>query len=295
MSFPMDDRMVLAYVGWLIAVRKVSSATISQYISGLRVAHLKQGVMPGNLKPALVAAVIKGKEHEEGKSETKIPRLAMSIPVMRLLKALLTQSSMALADKRLLWAISCMAFHGSFRIHELLSRSTNTFDPTTTLLGCNVRKLEQDIDGTKEIILAVHLKCPKEDKLQQGVTVELFSTKTVTCPVTAWLKWQKVSKVASSPTKPAFRREDGSCMTGIKFNTEIKSVLGKVINYNSKKYLSHSFRAGLASMMASAGYRDEEIMRQGRWHSSAFKLYCKTGRASRLREQRDLALKVSQI
>ena len=74
MSFPMDDRMVLAYVGWLIAVRKVSSATISQYNSGLRVAHLKQGVMPGNLKPALVAAVIKGKEHEEGKSETKIPR-----------------------------------------------------------------------------------------------------------------------------------------------------------------------------------------------------------------------------
>ena len=109
------------------------------------------------------------------------------------------------------------------------------------------------------------------------------------------MKWEKVSKVPHSPTKPAFRKEDGSCMTGNKFNKEIKSVLGKVINDNSKKYLSHSFRAGLASMMASAGYKDEEIMRQGRWHSSAFKLYCKTGRASRLREQRELAMKVSKI
>ena len=136
----MDDRMVLAYVGWLIAVRKVSAATISQYISGLRVAHLKHGVMPGNLKPALIAAIIKGKEHEEGKLNSKIPRLAMTIPVMKLLKALLTASNMPLAKKRLIWAISCMAFHGSFRIHELLSRSTHKFDPTTTLLGCNIRQ-----------------------------------------------------------------------------------------------------------------------------------------------------------
>ena len=109
-------------------------------MSGLRVAHLKHGVMPGNLKPALVAAIIKGREHEEGKLNSKIPRLAMTIPVMKLLKALLTDSSMTLVKKRLLWAISCLAFHGSFRIHELLSRSTHTFDPTTTLLSCNIRQ-----------------------------------------------------------------------------------------------------------------------------------------------------------
>ena len=151
------------------------------------------------------------------------------------------------------------------------------------------------MDGVKEVFLTVYLKCPKEDKLQQGVTVELFSTNTVTCPVTAWSKWKQVSKVACCPSKPAFRKEDGSCMTDNQFNKDIESILGKVINYNTKKYLSHSFRAGLASMMASSGYRDEEIMRQGRWHSEAFKLYCKTGRASRLREQRELARKVAGI
>ena len=157
------------------------------------------------------------------------------------------------------------------------------------------RKTEQNIGGVNETVLSIHLKCPKEDKLQNGVDVELFSTNTITCPVAAWMKWQKVSKVSHCQTKPAFRKEDGGCMTGNQFNKDIKSVLGKVINYNENKYLSHSFRAGLASMMAASGYSDNEIMRQGRWHSKAFQLYCKTGRASRLREQRDLARKVSSM
>ena len=78
-------------------------------------------------------------------------------------------------------------------------------------------------------------------------------------------------------------------MTGNLFNKELKALLGKYVNYDEKKYLSHSFRSGFASMMASAGYSDEEIMRQGRWHSKAFLLYCKTGRSTRLREQRELA------
>ena len=72
-------------------------------------------------------------------------------------------------------------------------------------------------------------------------------------------------------------------------------MLGKVINYDKNKYLSHSFQAGLASMMAASGYSDEEIMRQGRWHSRAFQLYGKTGWACRLKEQRDLAKKVAQL
>ena len=65
-------------------------------------------------------------------------------------------------------------------------------------------------------------------------------------------------------------------MTGARFNTELKKLLGKYIDYNKSMFLGHSFRAGFASMMASAGYSDQEIMRQGRWHSSAFSAYCKT-------------------
>jgi hypothetical protein len=140
MTFPMDDRMVVTYVGWLIVGRKVSSASINQYLSGLRVAHLKHGVMPKNLRSDMLSAIIKGKENEENSTQKKIPRLAMTMPVLKLLKGLLSASELDLSRKRLVWAVSCMAFHGSFRIHELLSREALTYDPKTTLLGCDIRE-----------------------------------------------------------------------------------------------------------------------------------------------------------
>ena len=113
----------------------------------------------------------------------------------------------------------------------------------------------------------IHLTSPKEDKLRSGVTVELFAAGTISCPLNAFQKWKAISSRGISATLPAFRLPNGRCYTGNDFNKDIKSLLGKHINYDEKRYLSHSFRAGMASMMAAAGFSDSEIMRQGRWHS----------------------------
>ena len=98
-----------------------------------------------------------------------------------------------------------------------------------------------------------------------------------------------MAKCRLASAKPIFREGDGKCLTGANFNTELKSLLGEYIDYDKSRFLSHSFRAGFASMMAAAGYSDQEIMRQGRWHSQAFAAYCKTGRGNRLKEQREIA------
>ena len=161
---------------------------------------------------------------------------------------------MSLENKRLLWTICCMAFHCSFRIHELLSKEERTYDHTTTLLGADIRKISTCIDSQSEELLIVHLKNPKEDKLRLGVNVELFSTGTFSCPVSAWTKWRNAATCRLSATKPVFRHGNGKCMTGNNFNKEIKALLGKFIDYDKKKFFSHSFRAGFASMMAAAGY-----------------------------------------
>jgi hypothetical protein len=91
--------------------------------------------------------------------------------------------------KRMLRAVCCMAFHGSFRIHELLSKNEGSFDPKTTLLGCDLRILKVEVDGENKEVMAVHLKNCKEDRLCKGVTVELFSTGTLSCPIMALVKW----------------------------------------------------------------------------------------------------------
>ena len=175
------------------------------------------------------------------------------------------------------------------------SRNKTIFEPNTTILGSDVRLIQTRIEGKDEEVLIVHLKSLKEGAISAGVDVELFGTGTISCPVSAWKKWRQVDKYRLSPTKPVFRTHDGTCFTGAQFNDSLKLLLGKYVNYEKNKFLSHSFRAGMASMMALAGYSDEEIMRQGRWHSQAFKLYCKTGRSTRLREQRDLARTLTNL
>ena len=84
--FPMDDRMILAYVGWLMSVRKVSAASIKKYLSALRTVHLKNGYLPRNLRPDIINIIIKGREQEDHKE--KVPRLTMTLPVLKLLKKL---------------------------------------------------------------------------------------------------------------------------------------------------------------------------------------------------------------
>ena len=89
----MTNRMILAFVGWLIEERKVSASSIKQYLAGLRTIHLKHGCMPGNLRPDIVNAVIKGQEQEDSRKE-KCPRLEMTLPVLKLMKKLISNSSM---------------------------------------------------------------------------------------------------------------------------------------------------------------------------------------------------------
>ena len=110
--------MILAFIGWLIDARKVGESTIEKYLSGLRIVHLKNGYLPGNLRPELARAILRG--HSQTKAKEKAPRLPMALPVMRLLKRLLTNSNLPISKKRLLWVVCCLAFHGSFRIHEIL-------------------------------------------------------------------------------------------------------------------------------------------------------------------------------
>ena len=113
-----------------------------------------------------------------------------------------------------------------------------------------------------EELLVVRLKSPKEEAIAKGINVELFATGTFSRPVRAWKNWRKADRYNLVPIKPVFRTSDGRCFTGAQFNKELKSLLGKYVDYNKHKFSSHSFQAGMASMMALAGYGEPKIMRQ---------------------------------
>jgi hypothetical protein len=291
LRLPFGTTETLMYIGWLKDARKVSVGTIEKYLSGIRLMHLKKGFNVPALRPDIVKSVLVGMEQQENvekRLKGKAERLAVTTTVLKLIKHKLTKKKWTLEKKRLVWTVCLTAFHGSFRIHEILAKDGLKFDPSAVLLGKDISVEDWTDKGESIKVLKVWLKSPKEQRKGQGIMVEVFETKSEFCPVAAFKKWRNVSKVAMSKTKPAFRLENGSLYTGKSFNDDLKALLSKHIDYNKNKILAHSFRAGLATVMAQNGYSDGEIMRIGRWNSSAFLCYVKLNRLKRMKISREI-------
>ncbi len=121
-------------------MRKVKASTINSYLAGIRQQHIMLGLEPPCLRNNLVKLVLKGKSHMDGIESREAPgRLPMTISMMKLLKQATRSWEANLLDKLLMWAISTVAFHGGFRIHELLCKSESVFDPNFTLLGSDIK------------------------------------------------------------------------------------------------------------------------------------------------------------
>ena len=296
LRFPFGERETLTYIGWLADSRKVSAKIIEKYLSGLRMVHMKKGYNVPALRPEIVKAILTGlaqRERVDLRLGNKAERLPVTVSVLDLIRHELMKSPWPVARKRMILTVCYLAFFGSFRIHEILAREKMTFDAQTTLLGNNIRVEYWQEKETN--VMKIWLKSPKELRKGTGIAVEIFPTNNYLCPIRAFNKWRKVSKMAKTGAKPVFRHEDGSNYTGKEFNLDLKKLLGKHLDYRKGKILSHSFRAGLATMMAQNGYSDEDIMRTGRWNSSAFLAYCKLGRVRRMAVSQELAARLANV
>ena len=58
---------------------------------------------------------------------------------------------------------------------------------------------------------------------------------------------------------------------------------------------NHSFRAGVATLMAAHGYPEQDIMAAGRWKSGAFLAYAKLPRLHRAKFAATLSSKLMTI
>ena len=65
MSLPFNLTKTLNYVGYLLYERKVTAKTVGQYLSGVRMLHLCQGLDISCLRPDILSLILKGREHWE--------------------------------------------------------------------------------------------------------------------------------------------------------------------------------------------------------------------------------------
>lgn len=289
LSLPLNQEKLLVFVTWLLA-RKLTAKTINAYLSGLRQVHLAQGIPIPILRPSLIQQLLTGAtnmDHIRNHLGQKPARLPVTPTIMKLFKLDLKDSNLTREMKRLVWAIATLCFNGAFRIHELLSRTSRQFDPNFTLLGRDVKLKTIKISNKNVTILQVKIKSPKTDRIGAGTIVDVYESGGPLCPLKAYTKWKAVS-THENKNLPQFIDDQGIPFTGKRFNTILKNSLGTYIDYSKGKITSHSFRAGIASLLGVLGYSEEDIQAVGRWSSRAYLAYLKLPRTRRLEMARSI-------
>lgn len=281
-TFPMDQNQTLRFIAFLFDARNLKALTVSKILSGLRMIHLTEGHPEPSLRPAIVKLILKGKANYDEEEARSLPkRLAVTIKVLELLKiSLQLDKSRSEKHKKLVWAVSCIAFNGCMRIGELLSSTSRTIDPLNCLLKKDIWLSSKIIEGKRTEMVNIRLKSSKESRNDtRGIIIEVYANESSYCPVKSWKQYISLCGRGKIDTA-AFRTPMGWAYRKAAFNNDLRDLLGKYITYG--KISGHSFRAGLASLMAQAGYKDESIMAIGRWSSTAFKDYIKLGRVTRV-------------
>jgi hypothetical protein len=289
MELPLSQDDLLEFIGWLISERNVKAGTVSSYLSGIRQMHILKGMEPPTIRTSLVRFLLQGKGNMDNiaaRSGGAVKRLPITMNVMRLLKEEIKEWKVDIDQKLLMWAISTVAFHGAFRIHELLCKVETTFDPDFALLGEDI-KLKEGVDKVR--ILEVKLKCPKENRTGKAVIIDIFETGGTLCPVKAFTRWW--NRTEQNKKLPVFRNKTGVPVTGAKMNQWLRLLLGKHVNPKKGKFSGHSFRIGLATTLGSLGFSNDDIKEAGRWSSNVYEVYMQLPRRRRLK----IAEKISKL
>ena len=269
----------------------MKAESIRNYLSAIRSEHLVRGYCPEGLMPDLLNQFLDGMKklgNQEGKSRE---RGAVTMERLLIIRQWIKLNIVGKGLRAVLWMACAWLFWGALRPNEALSLAHDKFAVDRTLQGRDVREGSvRDEEGKVWNCLFLKIKKPKEAK-GADTEIELIENGSKSCPWKAWIFFKKTKEARVKSFEPILRKPDGSLVTVKDIQEVLDGSLGHLIG--KKEFLStHSFRAGLATELAQQGMEDEDIMRQGRWKSSAFQSYVKLGRRNRTSKQIAIARKV---
>ena len=278
-SFPLSNSHIITFICWLNN-RGLCLSTINSYLAGLRQVHLAKGFTIPVIRSDIVSQILTGKRNLEAHSiSVKPTRIAVTPTILRILKITISADNLPLADKKLFWLVCTLAFHGSFRIGELLTRSPLSFDPAFTLLSKDIFLNVTHVNNVPIKFIEINLNSSKTS-MTKAVVLDVYPTNNDLCPVRAYIKWS--SSHSSTNNLPAFRLNSGKSLTPNLFNSKLRFWLRDHIDYSKVSVSGHSFRAGIPTILATMGFADKDLQAAGRWSSRAFEAYIKLPRTKRI-------------
>lgn len=156
-----------------------------------------------------------------------------------------------------------LAYFGLFRVSELIA-------PSNTVTGFTLQYSDVTFDSTMQAV-EVKLYTYKTNQRGVPVTIKLPSedNEPTICPVRAT---QAFSAIRPKILGAFFCHSSGKPVTRQQLSAVLTKCIAKT-TFSSAHYRTHSFRIGRASDLAVQGVPMDSIMKLGRWHSQAYKLY----------------------
>lgn len=245
--------------------RGLAPTTIKGYLSALRSLHVDEGLPFEFMESPVLQRVIRGiKRFHGGATNQKLP---ISLGLLRRILGLDPDSTDT--DDRVFKAACAVAWPGGLRCGEFTLKKNEKFSSVVHLTrGCF--RIQPDLLAPTHAALTV--PASKTDPFRKGVTLMLaLADDPLTCPVRHVLLMLLVQPDPDLAS-PLFQRSDGSAITRDWFISQLRTRLTR-LGVDASRYAGHSFRRGMATSAATAGYSDYEIQLLGRWRSDAYKLY----------------------
>ena len=209
------------------------------------------------MRPEVLKAALRGwTNRDEELGRKKRLRQPITILHLQMMKILLkmNEPGWSLYKRRLVFTVAVICFWGALRMGEALCKSARKYDSDNDLLLQDVKLKKTMVNGKDVEYLTVRLKSTKVcRKLEKGLSVEIYRVDGPLCPVTAWKRYRALTREDDGEL-PAFRTEEGLSYSHTNMNKDLKTVFDKRIEYGAVS--GHSFRIGLASLLAECGYDD---------------------------------------
>ncbi len=270
LSWPLTEKFICDFIAWAANTKGLKSSTIKAYLSTFNLQQRLKGFPSNIFDSATTKMVLRGVENVEFYKELAKPaRLVMTLPLLKILGHQIAKSEWSTCDKQTIWTVCTVAFFGSFRLGELLSKNEKTYNRVDTLTWGDLT-----FRGKSVII---HIRVPK-CRQRKGESVEIFRVPNVTCcPVKAISRLRDVKPELRGSHSPVFSMESGTLLTPALMNKCLYKLLSPVLGEKASQLTGHSFRAGIPSALANRPdlASSLDIKSWGRWGSESYEVYAR--------------------
>ena len=234
-EWPVSRGNLISFVGWALNVEQLQPSTVRTYLASLSKYSALVAGEPLQSDP-LVQMMLKGATNSLV-SKKKKAKVVMTVAAMAILHEKIFSSKHNGATKKLLWAVSTVAFCGCHRLGELLM--TKAGDGGGVRVG-DLKRMKMTVDGVSHEMYSYVIRSPKEKRGEGDVEIELIGGMISGVDPVAALDSYLTEVKGKGVTEPLFAFREGNPLLKSQFNKLLRGILKGVEGYEDLG--NHSFR-----------------------------------------------------